>query len=154
MVRMWSGADSVLRVRTVEVIVDPNGPRLMWHLLDLARACFMLTDTFSQMTPFHVWAYPRLLACWLGSQITVRPFSSALSGLQDEHLPYRQIRGYQIWCSCEEQNMDMYYNGVRGGHFLNSPVSRVTALEDKSCKWSHISNKGPDNEDKWNLQRV
>lgn len=30
--------------------------------------------------------------------------------------------------------MDMYYNGVGGGRFLNGPVSRVTALEDNSCK--------------------
>ena len=62
---MCSGADLALRVRTVEVIVDPNDPRLAWSLPDLARARFMLTDAFSQMTPSYGLAYPD---CWLADQ--------------------------------------------------------------------------------------
>lgn len=38
--------------------MDPNGPRLVWSLLDSARAHFILLDAFSQMILFHVSAYP------------------------------------------------------------------------------------------------
>lgn len=56
--RMWSGAAKALSVRTVEVIMESNGPRFGWSLLNLARAHFVLIDAFRQMTLFHVSVYP------------------------------------------------------------------------------------------------
>lgn len=63
------------------VIVDPNGPRLAWSLLNLARANFILIDAFSQMTVSCCFSISRLLACVLGSQVKLRPFCSAASEL-------------------------------------------------------------------------
>lgn len=64
----WPGynrEDLALRLRTVEVIVDPKCQRFTQRLLNLARAHFILIYAFSQMAVFHVSAYSD---CWLADK--------------------------------------------------------------------------------------
>lgn len=80
--RMWTGAALALRIRTVEVLVEPNDPKFGRSLFDLDTTHLIVIDAFRQIPLFHVSICPHcLLSCWFGSRVKAIPFGSAASGL-------------------------------------------------------------------------